>query len=70
VTGAVPGIFSADTSGSGPGTILNADYSLNGPANPAAAGSVVVVYATGGGQTNPPTTSGTVTAAATHWRTM
>jgi uncharacterized protein (TIGR03437 family) len=64
VTDAVPGIFSADSSGSGPGAILDADYSLNGPANPAAAGSVVVIYATGGGQTNPPTTSGMVTTAA------
>jgi uncharacterized protein (TIGR03437 family) len=65
VTDAAPGIFSADASGSGPGAILDADYSLNSPANPAAPGSVVVIYATGGGQTNPPSTSGTVTSAAT-----
>ena len=65
VTDAAPGIFSADSSGSGPGAILNPDYSLNSPANPAVAGSIVVVYATGGGQTNPPATSGTVTTAAT-----
>jgi uncharacterized protein (TIGR03437 family) len=64
VSDAAPGIFSADSSGSGQGAILNADYSLNARANPAAAGSVVVVYATGGGQTNPATTSGAVTTAA------
>jgi uncharacterized protein (TIGR03437 family) len=65
VIDAAPGIFSADSSGSGPGAILDADYSLNGPSNPAAAGSVVVIYATGGGQTNPASTSGTLTTAAT-----
>ena len=65
VSDAAPGLFSADASGSGPGAILNADYSLNAPANPAAAGSIVVLYATGGGQTNPPATSGVLTTAAT-----
>ena len=65
VADAAPGIFSADSSGSGPGAILDADYSLNGSTNPAAAGSVVVIYATGGGQTNPPAASGTLTTSAT-----
>jgi uncharacterized protein (TIGR03437 family) len=48
---AAPGIFSVDSTGRGPGAILNADYSLNSEQNPAAAGSVVAVYATGGGMT-------------------
>ncbi|HVW85369.1 MAG TPA: hypothetical protein VHB50_11845, partial [Bryobacteraceae bacterium] len=61
VAAAAPGLFSADATGSGPGAILNQDYSVNSPDNPAKAGSVVVVYATGGGQTNPPSASGTVT---------
>jgi uncharacterized protein (TIGR03437 family) len=61
---AAPGIFSANASGSGPGSILNQDYTLNGPDNPAAAGSIVVVYATGGGPTNPPAATGSLTAAA------
>jgi uncharacterized protein (TIGR03437 family) len=65
VADAAPGLFSADSSGSGPGAILNADYSLNSPSNPANAGSIAVIYATGGGQTNPATISGTVTTAAT-----
>jgi len=61
---AAPGVFSADASGSGPGAILNSDYTLNSPSNPAATGGVVVVYATGGGQTNPPAKTGWITAAA------
>jgi uncharacterized protein (TIGR03437 family) len=61
---AAPGIFSADASGSGPGAILNSDYSLNSPSNPATAGSIAILYATGGGQTNPPATDGAITTAA------
>jgi uncharacterized protein (TIGR03437 family) len=64
VTATAPGLFSAAASGSGPGAILNSDYSLNSPANPAAAGSIVVLYGTGGGQTNPPSTDGAITAQA------
>lgn len=51
VAAAAPGIFSLDSTGRGPGAILNADYSLNSDKNPAAPGSVVIVYATGGGMT-------------------
>jgi uncharacterized protein (TIGR03437 family) len=61
---AAPGVFSADASGSGPGAILNQDYSLNSAANPAAAGSIVVIYATGGGQTNPAAADGSITMGA------
>jgi len=64
VAATAPGIFTADSSGSGPGAILNSDYSLNSPSNPAAPGSFVVVYATGGGQTNPPGSDGAITTAA------
>jgi uncharacterized protein (TIGR03437 family) len=66
VAGAVaaPGIFTADASGSGPGAILNNDYSLNTPENPAAAGGIVVVYATGGGQTSDPSSTGGITTTA------
>ena len=41
--------------------MLNEDGTLNGPANPAAKGSVVVFYATGGGQTDPPGVDGEIT---------
>ena len=64
VVDALPGLFSADSSGSGPGAILNADYTLNSSANPAAPGSIVVLYATGGGQTNPASTSGSLATEA------
>jgi len=61
---AAPGVFSADSSGSGPGAILNSDYSLNTPANPAKKGGIVIIYATGGGQTNPAAKTGATTAVA------
>ncbi len=64
VAATAPGFFSADSSGSGPGAILNSDYSLNSPSNPAAAGTIVIVYGTGGGQTNPPSNDGAITIAA------
>jgi len=47
-----PAIFTLDASGHGPGAILNQDYSLNSPANPASRGSIVMLYATGEGQTD------------------
>ena len=47
----VPGIFSADGSGSGQGIIANQDGSLNSPAAPASRGSIVTLYATGAGHT-------------------
>jgi len=53
-----PGIFSADGSGSGPGSIQNPDGTSNSPSQPAAAGSVIVLSGTGGGQTTPPGTTG------------
>ena len=49
-----PSIFSADTSGSGQGAVLNEDgVTVNSTAAPAAAGSVIAIYATGEGQTTP-----------------
>lgn len=64
VADCAPGVFSADASGSGPGSILNQDSSVNSPANPSQPGSVVVVYATGGGLSNPPAPTGSRTTAA------
>ncbi len=60
VTDTAPGIFTLDASGRGQGAILNQNYSVNGPTNPAAKGSVVMIYATGEGQTNPPGRDGEV----------
>lgn len=53
VAAASPGILTLSTTGTGPGAILNEDYSVNSPANPAARGSVLQVYATGFGVLNP-----------------
>ncbi len=57
-----PGIFTVNSSGSGPGSILNQDYSLNSASNPAAAGTVVSIYATGEGVLTPPAATGSVTS--------
>lgn len=54
VAPAAPGLFTLDGSGRGQGAILNQDYSVNGPSNPAARNSIVILYATGEGQTTPP----------------
>jgi uncharacterized protein (TIGR03437 family) len=58
VAPSIPGLFSANNSGQGPGAFLNSDESLNSPANPAAKGSIVVLYATGEGATSPPGVDG------------
>jgi uncharacterized protein (TIGR03437 family) len=51
VTVAAPGIYSQNQTGTGPGAILNQDYSLNLPGQPAPKGSVVSIYMTGAGFT-------------------
>ena len=53
VQSARPAIFTANSSGTGPGAILNQNGSVNTGANPADRNSIVVLYATGEGQTNP-----------------
>jgi len=53
LTVSAPGIFTADGSGKGQAAVLNQDYSINGPGNPAARGSAVTLYATGIGVTSP-----------------
>ncbi len=53
VLAAVPGILTANSSGSGQAVAVNQDGSLNSASNPAARGSVVILYATGEGQRNP-----------------
>jgi uncharacterized protein (TIGR03437 family) len=58
-----PGLFTQNSSGSGPGAILNQDNSLNGPGNPAANGSIVQMFLTGEGETNPAGVTGAITTA-------
>jgi uncharacterized protein (TIGR03437 family) len=60
-------IFTANASGSGPGSILNQDYSDNTAANPAAPGSVVAVYGTGGGMVSPAVAAGDIAGDTLSW---
>jgi uncharacterized protein (TIGR03437 family) len=62
-------IFTANASGSGPGSILNQDYSVNSASNPAAPGSVVQVFGTGGGAVSPLVTAGDVAGDTLAWIT-
>jgi uncharacterized protein (TIGR03437 family) len=52
VAASAPGLFTADSTGSGQGAILNADMTQNLTTHPAAPNSVVAIYATGAGQMN------------------
>ena len=61
VAASAPAIFML---GPSQGAILNQDYSINSPSNPAPAGSIVAVYATGEGQTNPGGLDGMFAAGA------
>jgi len=53
-----PGVFTLGANGSGQGAVLNQDYSVNSPQNPAPAGSAIMIYATGLGPTDPPVATG------------
>ncbi len=57
-----PAIFTLDGSGVGQGAILNQDFTVNSPENPAVRGAVVAVYATGAGMMNPSGVDGQTTA--------
>jgi uncharacterized protein (TIGR03437 family) len=60
----VPGVFTANSSGTGPGAISNSNGTTNSPGNPAARGDTVVVYVTGEGETSPAGVTGKVTTVA------
>jgi uncharacterized protein (TIGR03437 family) len=65
VVPAAPGIFTINAAGTGQGAILNQDGStVNGPATPAAKGSVISIFATGEGQTVPAASDGFLTPLA------
>ena len=64
VSAVKPAIFTANSSGSGQGAILNQDYSINGPAKPAQRGQYVTLYGTGEGTTTPPGMDGRVSDTA------
>ncbi len=54
VVDALPGLFTADSSGGGQGSILNHDLSVNSGSNPESVGNLVVLYGGAAGQTSPP----------------
>jgi uncharacterized protein (TIGR03437 family) len=55
---ALPGLFTANSSGTGQAAALNGDLSFNSAANPATRGQALVLYGTGEGQTSPPSVEG------------
>jgi hypothetical protein len=64
VADSAPGIFTADSSGSGQGAIFSEDLGANSASNPAARGSIVTLFATGAGQTAPAGVDGQVSSGA------
>jgi uncharacterized protein (TIGR03437 family) len=70
VVSAAPGLATADQSGSGQGAILNQDLSLNGPANPAARGSIISLFGTGEGLTSPLLPSGDLSLSTPYSTTV
>jgi len=54
VVAAAPGIYTQNSQGTGPGSILNQNNSINGPGSAAPKDTVVAVYMTGEGTTTPP----------------
>jgi uncharacterized protein (TIGR03437 family) len=63
VAASAPGLFTADSSGSGQAAAFNQDFTLNSASNPASVGSVIVLYGTGEGQTSPGGVDGKVNPA-------
>jgi uncharacterized protein (TIGR03437 family) len=65
-TSTAPGIFTQNASGTGPGAVLNQDFSTNGTAagtKPATKGSTIQVFMTGEGSTSPAGVTGKVTCS-------
>ncbi len=64
VSTTVPGVFTANSSGTGPAAALNQNGSPNSPSNPATRGNTIVLYLTGEGQTSPAGVTGNVTTVS------
>lgn len=67
VQSSTPAIFSLDSTGIGPGAILNQDNSTNSTGNPAARLSVIQLFCTGGGITTPASADGEVVGPPLRW---
>jgi len=59
---AAPGTFTMNRSGTGQGSVVNQDGTVNSPLYPAARDSVISIYGTGEGQTSPPGQDGRIIA--------
>jgi len=59
-----PGLFTLDSSGQGPGAILDSSFRLNSQTNPARTGDMILLYATGGGVTMPASVDGDIPLVA------
>jgi uncharacterized protein (TIGR03437 family) len=59
ISAAAPGLFTAGQNGVGQVAALNQDSTVNGPSNPALAGSTIQLYGTGQGQVSPAVQDGT-----------
>ena len=60
---AVPGLYTADYTGTGQAAAINEDGSLNSISKPAAPGGVIALYATGGGQMQPSAVDGQIASS-------
>lgn len=63
VAPATPAIFTQNGAGSGPGAILNSDYTVNSASNPAPRASTVMLYGTGFGTLEPQPSDGAIVTA-------
>jgi uncharacterized protein (TIGR03437 family) len=61
----VPGVFTANLSGTGPAAAFNQDNHQNTSATPANKGDIVTIYITGEGQTQPAGVTGKITTLST-----
>jgi len=59
-----PGLFTADSTGSGQLAVLNQDNTVNGNSNPAKSGTVIQIFGTGAGIVNGNPPDGTVPSGA------
>jgi uncharacterized protein (TIGR03437 family) len=65
-----PGIFSLAQSGFGPGAVLNSNFTVVGPANPARRGDTILIYLTGLGAVNPSVADGAAASSTTLSNTL
>jgi len=63
VTASSPGLFTTNYTGQGQAVAANNDWTLNGPGNPAKAGSTIDFFITGAGAMTPAQADGTIGGA-------